>query len=96
MDEANVINCLYSASFQITQADCELIKIDIHCHIQGDVVLKCISLDADQEREEMMFRVMFNTAFIEDNMLLLDRDQIDILWGTKHQFPVDFRVEVTI
>jgi len=42
----------------------------------------------------MVFRVIFNTAFIEDNLLLLDRDQIDILWDTKHRFPVDFRVEV--
>lgn len=56
--------------------------------------MECISLDEDFEHEVMMFRVMLNTAFIEDNMLLLDRDQIDILWGTKHQFPVDFRVEV--
>lgn len=76
------------------QADCELIKIDMHCHIQGDVVLECISLDADQEREEMMFQVMFNTAFIRSNILMLNRDDIDILWDAKDRFPKEFRAEV--
>ncbi|KAJ0031495.1 hypothetical protein Pint_12503 [Pistacia integerrima] len=76
------------------QADCELVKIDIHCHIQGDVVLECISLDSDQEREEMMFRVMFNTAFIRSNILMLNREEIDILWNAKDQFPKEFRAEV--
>jgi len=76
------------------KADCELIKIDIHCHIQGDVVLECITLDADQEREEMMFRVMFNTAFIRSNILMLNRDEIDMMWDTKDRFPKEFRAEV--
>ncbi|XP_038700434.1 formin-like protein 18 isoform X2 [Tripterygium wilfordii] len=76
------------------QADCELVKIDINSHIQGDVVLECINLDADQEREEMVFRVMFNTAFIRSNILMLNRDEIDILWNAKDQFPKDFRTEI--
>ncbi|EXB86684.1 Formin-like protein 6 [Morus notabilis] len=76
------------------QADCDLLKIDIHCHIQGDVVLECITLDSDLEREEMMFRVMFNTAFIRSNILILNRDEIDILWNANDQFPKDFRAEV--
>ncbi|CAN6582858.1 unnamed protein product [Malus baccata var. baccata] len=76
------------------QADCELVKIDIHCHIQGDVVLECISLDSDLEREEMMFRIMFNTAFIRSNILMLNREDIDILWNVKDQFPKNFRAEV--
>nr|CAD1840174.1 unnamed protein product [Ananas comosus var. bracteatus] len=78
------------------QADCELVKIDIHCHIQGDVLLECISLDEDLEREEMMFRVMFNTAFIRSNILMLNRDEIDILWDAKDRFPKDFRTEVLL
>ncbi|XP_040382723.1 formin-like protein 6 [Oryza brachyantha] len=78
------------------KVDCELIKIDIHCHIQGDVVLECISLDADQEREEMMFRVMFNTSFIRSNILMLNRDEIDILWDAKDLFPKEFRAEVLL
>ncbi|VAH13905.1 unnamed protein product [Triticum turgidum subsp. durum] len=76
------------------RADCELIKIDIHCHIQGDVVLECISMDADQEQEEMMFRVMFNTAFIRSNILMLNRDEIDIMWDAKDRFPKEFRAEI--
>ncbi|KAK1293294.1 Formin-like protein 6 [Acorus calamus] len=78
------------------QEDCELVKIDIHCHIQGDVVLECISLDEDLEREEMMFRVMFNTAFIRSNILMLNRDDIDILWNAKDRFPKEFRAEVLL
>lgn len=80
----------------LMQADCELVKIDIHCHIQGDVLLECISLDEDLEREEMMFRVMFNTAFIRSNILMLNRDEIDILWDAKDRFPKDFRAEVQV
>nr|DAD45247.1 TPA_asm: hypothetical protein HUJ06_003478 [Nelumbo nucifera] len=76
------------------QADCKFVKIDIYCHIQGDVVLECISLDDDLEREEMMFRVMFNTAFIRSNILILSRDDIDILWNAKDRFPKEFRAEV--
>ncbi|KAG2691374.1 hypothetical protein I3843_08G006500 [Carya illinoinensis] len=76
------------------QADCELVKFDIHCHVQGDVVLECISLDNDLEREEMMFRVMFNTAFIRSNILILNGDEIDILWNAKDKFSKDFRAEV--
>ncbi|XP_042378164.1 formin-like protein 18 isoform X1 [Zingiber officinale] len=78
------------------QEDCELVKIDIHCHIQGDVVLECISLEEDLQREEMMFRVMFNTAFIRSNILMLDRDAIDILWDAKDRFPKNFRVEILL
>ncbi|XP_050388074.1 formin-like protein 13 isoform X2 [Argentina anserina] len=76
------------------QAECELVKIDINCHIQGDVVIECINLHDDMEREDMMFRVMFNTAFIRSNILMLNRDEIDMLWDAKEQFPKDFRVEI--
>ncbi|XP_022849748.1 formin-like protein 18 isoform X3 [Olea europaea var. sylvestris] len=76
------------------QADCELVKIDINCHVQGDVVLECITLDGDLDHEEMMFRVMFNTAFIRSNILMLNRDEIDVLWDIKDQFPKDFTAEV--
>lgn len=80
----------------LLQSDCELVKIDIHCHVQGDVVLECISLDGDLEREQMMFRVMFNTAFIRSNILMLNRDEIDMLWNAKDHFPKNFRVEVSL
>ncbi|XWS72753.1 hypothetical protein CRYUN_Cryun02cG0068000 [Craigia yunnanensis] len=76
------------------QVDCELVKIDSHCHDLGDVVLECISLYSDQERESMMFRAMFNTTFIRSNILMLNCEEIDILWNVKDQFPKDFRAEV--
>ncbi|EAY99933.1 hypothetical protein OsI_21935 [Oryza sativa Indica Group] len=78
----------------VIKEDSDIIKFNARCPVQGDVVMECISLDENFEHEVMVFRVMFNMAFIEDNLLLLDRDQIDILWDTKLWFPVDFRVEV--
>lgn len=76
------------------QEECALVKIDIHCRVQGDVVLECINLDEDLLREEMIFRVMFHTAFVRANILMLNRDEIDVLWDAKDQFPKDFRTEV--
>ncbi|KAI4344275.1 hypothetical protein L6164_011521 [Bauhinia variegata] len=76
------------------QAECELIKIDINCHIQGDIVIESINLNGDLENEQMIFRVMFNTAFIRSNILMLNRDEIDILWDAKDHFPKDFRAEI--
>ena len=72
-----------------------LVKIDIRCRVQGDVVLECIHLGEDFVREEMMFRVMFHTAFVQSNILMLRHDEIDILWDAKDQFPKDFRAEVS-
>ncbi|PPD95768.1 hypothetical protein GOBAR_DD07203 [Gossypium barbadense] len=74
--------------------ECAMVKIDIHCRIQGDIVLECIHLDEDLVREEMIFRVMFNTAFVRANVLMLYRDEIDVLWDAKDQFPKDFTAEV--
>ncbi|MBA0718334.1 hypothetical protein Golax_006089, partial [Gossypium laxum] len=74
--------------------ECAMVKIDIHCRIQGDIVLECIHLDEDLVHEEMIFRVMFNTAFVRANVLMLYRDEIDVLWDAKDQFPKDFTAEV--
>lgn len=71
-----------------------LVKIDIRCRVRGDVVLECIHLDEDLVREEMMLRVMFHTTFVRSNILMLGRDDIDILWDAKDQFSKDFRAEV--
>ncbi|XWS47624.1 hypothetical protein CRYUN_Cryun13aG0000100 [Craigia yunnanensis] len=76
------------------QADCDVIKIDIQCLVQGDVVLECVHLDLDPEREVMMFRVMFNTAFIRSNILMLNSENLDILWDSKERYPKGFRAEV--
>ncbi|KAK8544722.1 hypothetical protein V6N13_045801 [Hibiscus sabdariffa] len=75
------------------QKECTLVKIDINCHIQGDVVVECINLNDDMEREGMIFRVVFNTAFIRSNILMLNRDEIDILWDAKEMFPKEFTAE---
>ncbi|XWS72626.1 hypothetical protein CRYUN_Cryun02cG0056200 [Craigia yunnanensis] len=76
------------------QKECALVKIDINCHIQGDVVVECINLNDDMERKGMIFRVVFNTAFIRSNILMLNRDEIDILWDAKELFPKEFRAEI--
>jgi C2 domain of PTEN tumour-suppressor protein len=62
--------------------------------VQGDIVLECIHISDNLEKEEVMFKVMFNTAFIQSNSLLLNRDELDVAWNSKDQFPRDFRVEV--
>ncbi|EYU29102.1 hypothetical protein MIMGU_mgv1a0004991mg, partial [Erythranthe guttata] len=76
------------------QKDSDVIKIDIQCLVQGDVVLECVHFDMDPEREVMMFRIMFNTAFIRSNILMLNCENLDILWESKARFPKGFRAEV--
>lgn len=63
------------------------VKVDIRCQIQGDVVLECINLDENMEHEEMLFRAMFDTAFIQSNALVLGKEDIDILWNTEEHYP---------
>nr|KAJ0192897.1 hypothetical protein LSAT_V11C800414600 [Lactuca sativa] len=76
------------------QAQIELVKIDINCDIQGDVVLECINLNDDLLKETIMYRAMFNTAFLRSNTLMLNRDEVDISWDKKDQFPKDFKAEL--
>ncbi|KZV31725.1 hypothetical protein F511_00529 [Dorcoceras hygrometricum] len=76
------------------QKDSDVIKIDIQCLVQGDVVLECVHLDMDPEREVMMFRIMFNTAFIRSNILMLNCENLDILWDSKARFTKAFRAEI--
>ncbi|XP_027338399.1 formin-like protein 13 [Abrus precatorius] len=76
------------------QGDCETMKVNINCHIRGDVLIESINLYGDMESEQMMFRAMFNTAFIGSNILLLNRDKIDVLWCAKDNFPKEFRAEI--
>jgi formin 2 len=70
------------------------IKLSACCRVQGDVVLECIHIGNNLEHKETMFRVMFNTAFIQSNILGLNRDDIDVSWNVNNQFPRDFRAEV--
>ena len=67
-------------------------KIDIHHRVQGDVVLECIHLD--HVREEMMFRVMFHTTFVRGSVLMLSRDEVDVMWDARDQIPKNFKAEV--
>ncbi|CDP17897.1 unnamed protein product [Coffea canephora] len=76
------------------QADSKMVKIDINCHIQGDVVLECITIKNDLQFEDVLFRIMFNTAFIQSNILILNHDEIDTPWNVQHHFSRDFRAEV--
>lgn len=71
-----------------------MIKIDVQCLVQGDVVLECSHLESEPEREVMMFRIMFNTAFIRSNILMLTSENLDILWDSKERYPKSFRAEV--
>lgn len=77
------------------QAECLLVKLNIQCRVQGDIVLECVHLHDDLIREEIMFRVMFHTAFVRSNILMLNREEVDILWDAKDNFSKDFRAEVT-
>lgn len=70
------------------------VKVGAFCRVQGDVVLECIHIGDNLDHEEIMFMVMFNTAFIQSNILGLNRDDIDVSWNSNNQFPRDFRAEV--
>ncbi|XP_038970359.1 formin-like protein 12 isoform X1 [Phoenix dactylifera] len=76
------------------QEDNAPIKINLRCSVQGDVVLECNHTDEDLKDEEMMFRVMFNTVFIQSHILLLTLQDIDIAWDAQDQFSKDFKAEV--
>ncbi|GMJ04944.1 hypothetical protein HRI_004163600 [Hibiscus trionum] len=74
--------------------ECALVKIDTHCHIQGDVVLECVHLNEDLVHEEMIFRIMFHTAFVRRNILIFNHNEVDVLWDVRDQFPKEFSAEV--
>ncbi|KAJ8514006.1 hypothetical protein OPV22_004440 [Ensete ventricosum] len=76
------------------QAENAPIKLNVRCCVQGDLVLECINVDEYLEDEELMFRVMFNTAFIQSHILLLNLEDIDIPWEAKDHFSKDFKAEV--
>lgn len=75
------------------QEDNALVKLNVHCNVQGDAVLECIHVDEDLEHEKVIFRIMFNTAFVESGMMLLNLEEIDLAWDSKDLFPRDFKAE---
>uniref|UniRef100_A0A7N0VJB9 C2 tensin-type domain-containing protein n=1 Tax=Kalanchoe fedtschenkoi TaxID=63787 RepID=A0A7N0VJB9_KALFE len=76
------------------QAEAMLVKIDVHCRIQGDVVLECVHLDDDLTREHVIFKAMFNAGFVTSDSLTLSRDEVDVLWDSREQFSEDFKAEM--
>jgi hypothetical protein len=68
------------------------VKLNVGCFVQGDVVLECLHVNDEDER--LMFRVMFNTFFIQSHILLLNIEDIDIPWYADHQFTRNFKAEV--
>ncbi|XP_048574198.1 formin-like protein 20 [Triticum urartu] len=76
------------------QAESTVIKADIGCQIQGDVVIECIHV-GDEGHEEVMFSVMFSTCFLQSNMTVFTLEDIDLPWNcNKQKFQEDFKIEV--
>ncbi|VAH88432.1 unnamed protein product [Triticum turgidum subsp. durum] len=76
------------------QAESMVIKADIGCQIQGDVVIECIHV-GDEGHEEVMFSVMFSTCFLQSNMTVFTLEDIDLPWNChKEKFQEDFKIEV--
>lgn len=44
--------------------------------------------------EETIFRIMFHTEFVRSNVLVLQREEIDLLWDVKDQMSREFKAEV--
>nr|CAB3462444.1 unnamed protein product [Digitaria exilis] len=74
-------------------ADNVPVKLNVGSYVQGDVVLECLHVDAGPEDEKLMFRVMFNTFFIQSHILLLNFEDIDISWDADHKFTKNFKAE---
>uniref|UniRef100_A0A0E0ITU7 C2 tensin-type domain-containing protein n=1 Tax=Oryza nivara TaxID=4536 RepID=A0A0E0ITU7_ORYNI len=74
-----------------------VVKVNIECQVRGDVVIECghVGENTDEEEEEAMFRIMFNTCFLESNMMVLTLDDIDLPWNCRRErFQEDFKIEV--
>ncbi|XP_051113392.1 formin-like protein 20 [Andrographis paniculata] len=76
------------------QEECELVKLDIRCRVQGDVVVECIHLEDDLVKEEILFRFMFHTEFVRSNVLIVTREDIDVLWDANDEIPKELGAEV--
>ncbi|KAK9741897.1 hypothetical protein RND81_03G136200 [Saponaria officinalis] len=74
--------------------ECVVVKLQLLCQVQGDVFLECTHLYDDLVTEELIFKVMFHTGFIQSNILALSSGDIDVPWNPKYQLPKDFKAEV--
>lgn len=71
-----------------------MIKANIECQIQGDVFIECIHV-GDKDHEQIMFRIMFNTCFLQSNLMVFTLDDIDLPWNcNRDKFQEDFKIEV--
>uniref|UniRef100_A0A0E0KNC9 Formin-like protein n=1 Tax=Oryza punctata TaxID=4537 RepID=A0A0E0KNC9_ORYPU len=76
------------------QSDNVLVKLNVGSCVQGDVVLECLHIDDSLEDERLMFRVMFNTYFIQSHILPLNFEDIDVSWDAEQRFTKNFKAEV--
>nr|Q7XWS7.3 RecName: Full=Formin-like protein 12; AltName: Full=OsFH12 [Oryza sativa Japonica Group] len=76
------------------QADNISVKLNVGSCVQGDVVLECLHIDDSLEDERLMFRVMFNTYFIQSHILPLNFENIDVSWDAEQRFTKKFKAEV--
>ncbi|CAL5090352.1 unnamed protein product [Urochloa decumbens] len=76
------------------QADNVPVKLNVGSYVQGDVVLECLHVDDGPKEVKLMFRVMFNTFFVQSHILLLNLENIDISWDADHKFTKNFVAEV--
>ncbi|KAG8097421.1 hypothetical protein GUJ93_ZPchr0013g37275 [Zizania palustris] len=80
---------------QYNQAKNAVIKANIECQVHGDIVVECAHVGQNTDQEETMFRIMFNTCFVQSNMMVLTRDDIDLPWNCiRERFQDDFKIEV--
>ncbi|CAI0544045.1 unnamed protein product [Linum tenue] len=79
---------------QYAQEECVFVKVDLRCRVQGDIVIECVYLDEELLNEQMIFRVMFHTGFVRENILILKRDDVDILSDARDRFPREFKAVV--
>ncbi|KAL5224492.1 hypothetical protein ABZP36_011131 [Zizania latifolia] len=76
------------------QADNVPVKINVGSCVQGDVILECLHVDDGLEDERLMFRVMFNTCFIQSHILMLNFEDVDASWDADQRFTKNFKAEV--
>ncbi|KAL6847320.1 hypothetical protein ACP4OV_023173 [Aristida adscensionis] len=76
------------------QADNVPVKLNVGSCVQGDVILECLHVNDGAKGEKLMFRVMFNTFFIQSHIIMLNFEDIDVSWHSDHQFTKNFKAEV--
>ncbi|KAL2902982.1 Formin-like protein 20, partial [Bienertia sinuspersici] len=81
-----------SPPLKYSKEECVFVKLELRCEMQGDVFLECIHLQDDLVTEEIIFKVMFHTGFVQSNLLSLESTDIDVPWNTK--LPKEFKAEV--